>query len=82
MTSKQDGGLVRCVTVLTNRHGGLRAAARACKVDHVYLYRLLVGERTKPSNKTLRKLGITKTTHYRIASRERTAGKTEEGEGR
>jgi len=41
-----------------NRHGGLRAAARALKIDVAYLQRLKTGEKCNPSDDVLRKLKL------------------------
>lgn len=43
---------------LAERHGSLRAAARVLQVDHVYLWRLKNGEKTEPSERLLKKLGL------------------------
>lgn len=43
---------------LVLRHGGVRAAARAIRVDAGYLQRLYTGEKRNPSDATLRKLGM------------------------
>lgn len=50
--------LTERIQQLKEKHGSIRAAARALKVDHAYLYRLYTGEKTEPSAATLRKLGI------------------------
>lgn len=42
------------------RHGGLRRAARALKMDAAYLKRLRDGVKTNPSTRTLNKLGLIK----------------------
>ena len=41
-----------------NRHGGLRAAARALKIDVGYLLCLKTGKKTNPSDAVLRKLKL------------------------
>lgn len=51
---------------LIRQHGSLRAAARAIKMDHSYLFRLAVGEKTEPSEKVLRKLGLKRVVSYRL----------------
>lgn len=46
------------------RHGSLREAARALGVDHVYLWRLSVGQRNNPSAALLKKLGLRRIVGY------------------
>ena len=41
-----------------NRHGSLRAAARALKIDPGYLQRLKTGEASNPSDNILRRLRL------------------------
>lgn len=56
-----------------DRHGGVRVAARALRIDHAYLYRLRSGEKSDPSDAVLRKLGLRRVVTYEaIAS---TSGK-------
>lgn len=50
--------LAERVKELAEQHGGFRSAARAVKMDHVYLWRLANGVRKQPSHETLRKLGL------------------------
>lgn len=50
-------------------HGSTRAAGRAVKLNHAYLYRLSTGEATEPTESVLRKLQL-----RRIVSYERTDG--------
>ena len=47
------------------KHGGLRAAAKAMDMDPSYLLRLMTGEKTNPSRKTLAKLGLVRVENYR-----------------
>lgn len=47
------------------RHGSLRAAARAMKMDPSYLLRLMTGEKVNPSRATLAKLGLLRVESYR-----------------
>ena len=49
---------------LEDRHGGLRAAARAIGIDQAYLARLRDGEKINPSDKTLKKLKLKKVVTY------------------
>lgn len=46
------------IMALVHQHGGLRPAARALGVDHVYLWRLMRGEKNNPSEALLRKLKL------------------------
>ena len=39
-------------------YGSIRAVGRALNIDHVYLHRLMKGERQNPSKQVLRKLGL------------------------
>lgn len=43
---------------LITQHGGVRAAARALNMDAGYLTRMAQGRRTRPSERTLRALGL------------------------
>jgi hypothetical protein len=43
---------------LIEKHGGLRAAAGAIKIDPAYLHRMQKGTKINPSPQVLRKLGI------------------------
>ena len=56
--------LARAVRTLEERHGGLRAAARATGVDVAYLKRLRDGDKDNPSDVTLKKLGLRKEVFY------------------
>lgn len=49
---------------LAKRHGSLRAAALVLKTDHVYLWRLSTGNKSNPSEKLLRKLGLRRVVTY------------------
>ena len=44
--------------LLIRRHGGVRAAARALRMDAGYLSRLANRQKVHPSKATLRKLGL------------------------
>lgn len=48
------------VQEMIREHGSIRALAKAVMVDHSYIQRLALGEKTNPSEKILRKLGIVK----------------------
>jgi len=50
--------IARRIKELQKRHGGLRAASRALKIDVAYLKRLRDGEKTNPSQKILKRLGL------------------------
>jgi hypothetical protein len=54
------------ISQLVDRHGSLRAAARAISLDVGYLSRLKSGEKYNPSARVLKKLGIKKVVsiHY------------------
>ena len=40
------------------KYGSFRAAAKALKIDHAYLYKLKNGTKRNPSDKILKKLGL------------------------
>lgn len=46
------------IAELVARHGDIRAAVRVLQVDHAYLHRLGSGEKSNPSEKMLKKLGL------------------------
>ena len=50
--------LESAVRIVVDKHGGIRAAARATGVDKAFISRLLRGHKTAPSNETLEKLGL------------------------
>lgn len=50
--------LRRRINDMAEHHGSLRKAARVLQIDHVYLWRLLNGQKDNPGNTLLRKLGI------------------------
>lgn len=52
------------------KHGGLRAAARALGIDPGYLFRLKNAEKMNPSDEVLSALGLERVTFYRNASKE------------
>lgn len=52
------------ITELCLKHGSLRAAARAIKIDHAYLWRLLKGAKREPTATVLRKLGLRRIVTY------------------
>jgi len=45
---------------LADVYGSVRAVGRALNIDHVYLHRLMSGEKQNPSKPVLRKLGLLK----------------------
>lgn len=57
-------GLRDAVNALVERHGGVRLAARALRIDHAYLYRLKSGEKDNPTDDVLRKLGLRRVVSY------------------
>lgn len=56
--------LAQRVEALCERHGGLRPAARALGLNPTYLLYLRTGERSWPSDATLRKLGLGRSVTY------------------
>lgn len=54
--------LQKRIDELIDQHGGLRKAARAIGVDHVYLWRLYRGTKNNPSNDILQKLNLKRIT--------------------
>lgn len=50
--------LESAVRTVVDKHGGIRAAARATGVDKAFISRLLRGHKTAPSDETLAKLGL------------------------
>lgn len=56
--------LQAAVKALIARHGGTRIAARALGVNYAYLSRLSTGQKSNPTDATLRKLGLKKVVTY------------------
>jgi hypothetical protein len=56
----------KAVEKVITRHGGLRAASRALGIQASYLCRLRHGSKSNPSDKILRKLGLTKSIEYEM----------------
>jgi len=54
------------VETIVERHGGVRAAARATGVDKSFISRLMRGHKTSPSAETLRRLGLRAVPLYKI----------------
>jgi transposase-like protein len=52
------------VNGLVRDHGSIRSAAKAVGIHHSYLFRMLTGEKTHPSDLTLNKLGLLSTPLY------------------
>lgn len=50
--------LQKRIEALVDQHGGLRPTARVLGIDHVYLWRLLRGEKNNPSATLLLKLKL------------------------
>lgn len=49
---------------LVEQHGSLRAAARVVQLDAGYLSRLQAGEKVRPSDPVLRRMGLKRITDY------------------
>lgn len=62
--------LHKLIEELVRQHGGLRPAARALGVDHVYLWRLMRGEKNNPSEALLRKLKLRRIVTVKYEARE------------
>lgn len=62
------GEQVLCARVneLVEKHGSLRIAGRALRINYAYLARLRSGEKTNPTAATLRKLGLRKIVTYEL----------------
>ena len=54
------------VIQLVEKHGSLRAAARAIQVEVSYLSRLGSGEKDSPSSEVLRRMGLRQITSYEL----------------
>ena len=52
------------ISSLIQQYGGVRKASRAIQIDSAYLVRLRDGQKTDPSDKTLKRLGLKKHIHY------------------
>lgn len=52
---------------LIAQHGGMRLAARAVGIDPGYLSRMMSGDKTAPSDATLKRLGLRKIVSYQSA---------------
>jgi len=55
----------RAAERLVKFYGGIRPAARATGLDHGYLYHLLRGNKSNPSDDVLSKLGIERRVTFR-----------------
>jgi len=53
------------IVLLSEKHGGMRPAAKALNIDVGYLSRLASGRKANPSKKTLEKLGLVQMVSYR-----------------
>lgn len=58
--------LEEAVREVVDRHGGVRAAARATGVDKAFISRLLNGKRVAPSDETLEALGLRAVPFYEV----------------
>lgn len=58
------------IAQLSERHGGLRAAARAVKVDAAYMSRLARGEKIHPSPRVLKRLGVRQVVSYFLVAKD------------
>lgn len=56
--------LQKAVAELVLRHGSLRKAGKASGINHVYLHRLLKGQKVNPSEAVLAELGLRKRSTY------------------
>jgi hypothetical protein len=56
--------LTEAVQRAIDRHGGLRAAARALDINWAYLWRLHRGKKRNPTAKILRKLKLRKVEYF------------------
>lgn len=56
--------LTEAVQNAIDKHGGLRAAARALDINWAYLWRLHRGEKRNPTAKVLRKLKLRKVEYF------------------
>jgi hypothetical protein len=67
------------VIQLVEKHGSLRAAARAIEVDAGYLSRLGSGEKESPSPDVLRRMGLRQVVTYELCrpAKKRAGGLTE-----
>ena len=57
-------GLARRIQELAKQHGSLRAASRVVGIDFAYLSRMQNGQKTEPSDHTLRKLNLKRVVTY------------------
>ena len=57
--------LALVIAVHEEKHGGLRAAAKALGIDPAYLSRLKSGEKTSPSAEVLAAFGLERRSYYR-----------------
>jgi hypothetical protein len=64
---QEVSGLAQAIDALIDKHGTLRAVARATRLDVGYLSRLHKGEKENPSDETLQALGIERVFSYRSA---------------
>lgn len=58
--------IAKAVERAVKQHGGLRKAARALGIQAPYLCRLRYGDKTNPSDKILRKLGLARTIEIEV----------------
>jgi hypothetical protein len=71
-----DDALTEAVQRAIDKHGGLRAAARALDINWAYLWRLHRGEKRNPTTKVLRKLKLRKIVLFEHVSDSRNHEKT------
>ena len=56
---KHDKNLIRTrAKELMGQHGGVRAGARVLQIDPGYFSRLISGDKTNPSDKLLKRMGV------------------------
>lgn len=54
---------------LVRQHGSLRAVARVIEIDAGYLSRLRAGEKARPGDVLLRKMGLRRVVTYELRTR-------------
>lgn len=60
---------------LVQQHGSLRAVARVTEIDAGYLSRLRSGEKARPENAKLRRLGLRRVVTYELLAARTGGGK-------
>ena len=57
--------LQKRIEALIKEHGGVRAAAAACRVDPSYLCRMRDGVQVGPTDRTLERLGLKRVEQFK-----------------